>query len=120
METNMQFLQKIVEIFSTGELSEVHSLFSSDYVDHQKPEGLSIDGPEEFKQIVIGARTSLRNLTVTIVDTVSEGNKVVARLHWQGTTATGQQIERETIDMLRVHNGQVVEHWGAEAWVKSS
>ncbi len=29
--------KKIVEIFNTGDVSEVDSLFSSEYVDHQKP-----------------------------------------------------------------------------------
>ncbi len=66
-----------------------------------------------------GARTSLHNLQVTIVDTVSEGNIVVARLHWHGMTSIGQAIEHGTLDLLLVQNGRVAEHWGAEAWVKA-
>jgi hypothetical protein len=29
--------QKIVDMFNIGDLSEVNSLFSSEYVDHQRP-----------------------------------------------------------------------------------
>ena len=74
--------KKIVDIFNSGDLSEVDSLFSSEYVDHQRPSWLDVNGSEEFKQIVMGARKSLPKLRVTIEDVIAEGNTVVARLHW--------------------------------------
>jgi predicted SnoaL-like aldol condensation-catalyzing enzyme len=112
--------QKIVAIFNTGDLSEVDALFSAEYVDHQRPAWLDATGSEEFKQIVLGARTSLPNLQVTIKALVAEGDTVVARLYWQSTHPAGKTIERETIDMLRFVNGKVAEHWGAEAWRKET
>jgi predicted SnoaL-like aldol condensation-catalyzing enzyme len=109
-------IKKIVEIFNTGDLAEVDSLFSSEYVDHQRPAWLDSTGPEEFKQIVLSARKSLPNLQVTIEDLIAEGDRVVARLHWRSTLPAGKNIDRETIDILRFVNGKVVEHWGAEVW----
>ncbi len=53
---NKVMTKKIVEIFNTGNLSEVDFLFSSEYVDHQRPAWLDVSGSEEFKQIVMGAR----------------------------------------------------------------
>ena len=117
MDSGLQYLTTIVAIFNSGDLSEVDAIFAADYVDHQRPAGLNLDGPDEFKQIVRGARDGLRNLKVTIVDTVADESKVAARLHWEGTTATGQHIERETIELLHVRNGKVAEYWGAEAWL---
>ncbi|WP_165422872.1 ester cyclase [Ktedonosporobacter rubrisoli] len=111
-------MQKIVNIFTTGDLSEVASLFSSTYIDHQRPPWLTIDGPEEFKHIVLGARKALPNLRVTIEDCIAEGNAIAARLHWYSTQPGGKKIERETIDMLRFAQGKVIEHWGAETWRK--
>jgi predicted SnoaL-like aldol condensation-catalyzing enzyme len=108
--------KKIVEIFNTGDLSEVGSLFSSEYVDHQRPAWLDATGPEEFKQIVLGARRSLPNLHVMIEALIAEGDTVVVRLHWHSTHPAGKIIDRETIDMLRFVDEKVVEHWGAEAW----
>ncbi len=110
--------QKIVEIFNTGDLSEVDSLFSSEYVDHQRPPWLDVNGSEEFKHIVLGARKSLPNLRVTIEDVIAEGETVVARLQWRSTHPEGKKIERETIDILRFAHGKAIEHWGAEAWTK--
>ncbi len=110
--------QKIIEMFNTGDLSEVDSLFSSEYVDYQRPPWLNINGPEEFKHIVLGARKSLPNLRVTIEDIIAEGDTVVVRLLWRSTYPEGKKLERETIDILRFAEGKAVEHWGAEAWAR--
>lgn len=111
-------MQKVVAIFSTGDFSDVDLIFSPDYVDHQKPPGMEIDGPDEFKQIVTDARQSVRELMVTIEDLIAEADRVVGRLRWHILDLTGKEIQRETIDILRFEQGQVVEHWGAEAWRK--
>jgi predicted SnoaL-like aldol condensation-catalyzing enzyme len=47
---------------------------------------------------------------------IAEGDKVVVRLRWHSTDLTGKTLDRETIDIIRLANGQMVEHWGAEAW----
>jgi predicted SnoaL-like aldol condensation-catalyzing enzyme len=109
-------LKRIVDIFNMGDLSEVDVIFSPDYVDHQQPPGMNVIGPDEFKQIVMDAKTSLLKLNVTIEDLIAEADKVVARLQWHSTDLAGKKLNRETIDILRIVEGQVVEHWGAEAW----
>jgi len=114
--TPQELLEKIVEIFNTGDVSNVESIFAPTYIDHQKPEWLSVDGPEEFKQIVLGARKSLPNLKVTLEDTVVEGSKIVARLQWHSVDHAGNKIDRETIDILHFETGKAVEHCGAESW----
>src|SRR5882672_12907414 len=87
-------VKKIAEIFTSGDSSSVNSIFSPDYVDHQKPEWLKVDGSEEFKQIVSLARKSLPNLQVTIEDIIAEDNRVVARLQWHSVDDKGKKIER--------------------------
>jgi predicted ester cyclase len=77
---------------------------------------MDANGPEEFGQIVTGARKSLPNLKVTIEELIAEGDTVAARLQWHSIDATRKKINRETIDILHFVNSQAVEHWGAEAW----
>jgi predicted SnoaL-like aldol condensation-catalyzing enzyme len=120
VHANKVSLQKIVEMFNTGDLSEGDSLFSSAYVDHQRPSWLDANGSEEFQQIVLSARKSLPNLCVTMEDVIAEGERVVARLQWRSTHPAGKKIERETIDILRFAEGKAVEHWGAEAWIEET
>jgi predicted SnoaL-like aldol condensation-catalyzing enzyme len=109
-----ELLLKIVEMFSSGDISQADEIFSSNYLDHQKPEWIEEDGPGEFKKIVASARKSLPNLTVNIVDGfIVDGDKVACRLSWFSDNA-----ERETLEILRIESGKVAEHWGAEAWRK--
>ncbi len=115
LNQNKMATKKIVDIFSTGNLSEVKAVISADYIDHQGLIGIDISGQQGFTQVVKAARTFL-NLRVFIQDLIAEDDKVVARLHWHSTDSTGKKINRETIDILRFVNGQAVEHWGAEAW----
>lgn len=115
-----ELLEKIVEIFNTGNVSEVESIFSESYIDHQKPDWLTEDGPQEFRQIVQSARKSLPNLTVTIKDTITEESKIVARLQWHSVDDAGKKIDRETIDILHFEGGKAIEHWGAESWSSNS
>lgn len=116
VDENKIATREIVEIFNSGDLSKADPLFTSEYVDHQRPPWLNVNGSEEFKQIVMGARKSLPNLKVTIEALIAEGDTVVARLQWHSTNPTGKKIDRETIDILRFVDGKAVEHWGAEAW----
>jgi len=120
MDTNKMFLEKVVDIFNTGDLSEVDNLFADNYIDHQKPEYIKVDGAEEFKQVVTGARKSLNNLHVSIIHQSSDDNMITGRLNWKGLNANGQNVERETTDTLRIENNKVVEHWGVEEWSKTS
>jgi hypothetical protein len=50
------------------------------------------------------------------MDLIAEGDEVVVRLQWHGTGHTGKKVDRETIDIIRLLDGQMIEHWGAEAW----
>lgn len=116
LDHNRAIMKRIVSIFNTGDLSDVDLIFPPDYIDHQRPLGMEIDGSDEFKQIVIHTRQYVRKLNVTIEDLIGEDDKVVGRLGWQITDLAGKTIHRETIDILRFVNGKVIEHWGAEAW----
>ena len=111
---NKELFKRIVDIFNSGNTSEVASIFTHDYLDHQKPEWFTVDGPEEFAQIVKLARDSLPNLKVTVEGSlIADGDMIAARLRW-----FSDKGERETLEILRISDGKFAEHWGAEAWDK--
>jgi len=51
---------------------------------------------------------------------MAEGNRVTARVtmrsthsgELQGIAPTGKRVEVRAIDMFRIENGKIVEHWG--------
>ena len=105
-------LAQIAGIFSTGELSTVPMLFAAGYVDHQRPEWIEFDGPEEFIAIVSSARRSLANLRVRSSDIVRVGDVEAGVLHWAGTADDGTHVARRTVEILRITDEHAEEHWG--------
>lgn len=102
--------------FSTGTVEVARGLFSVDYLDHQRPEGSDLIGPDEFTAVVTGARGSLGELAVRVASAVTWADDLcVAVLAWRGRNRSGAVVERETVETLRLDAvGKIAEHWGSE------
>ncbi len=100
-------LRSMVRMFATGDLDEVGSVVSPDYLDHQGLDGSSLRGPEGFRRVVAAARRGSGELTVEIQDLIVEGDRAAARIRWRDSAS-----DRETIDILRTAEGRAIEHWG--------
>jgi ketosteroid isomerase-like protein len=105
----------MVAMFSSGDVSDIADVVSMDYVDHQGVHDGPKLGPDGFVAVVAAARRGYAKLGVTVEDLIVGVDRAAARLHWRGERADGEIIERDTIDILRVTDGQAVEHWGARA-----
>lgn len=108
------------DVIQNGDAKTFAALMADDFVNHAAPPSAP-KGPEgmwnTFQNIL---RPALSGLTVTIHDQVAEGDKVVTRktisgVHTgtlMGIAATGRTVEIDVIDIVRVRDGQYVEHWG--------
>lgn len=113
--TRTSYLEAIAEIFSTGDVRPAPQLFADCYVDHQRPDWLDADGPDEFVAIVRSARSSLPELHVSVSgDPLRHADLEVAILHWVSQLPEGPIIERDTVETVRIEDGRVAEHWGLE------
>ena len=56
---------------------------------------------------------SYQHLDVRIEDLFATGDRVAARISWEGRRTDGEHTARQTIDILRIVHGRAVEHWGA-------
>jgi predicted ester cyclase len=108
------------EFFNTGELDQVDTLISAEYIDHN-PIGLGGEiGIEGFKQTVRGLRFAFPDLQFTIEEILVNGDKVVIRTTMQGThknsflgvDPTNKQVTVTGFDIFRIADGVVVERWG--------
>jgi len=87
-------------------------------VDHSRPPGIA-PGIEGVRQQFDGFRAAFSGFRATILDQIAEGDKVVTRKVFRGThtgpfqgiAPTGRDVEIHVIDIVRVSEGQVVEHW---------
>ena len=65
-------------------------------------------------------RSAFPDLHLTIEDMIAEGDKVAMRSSWNGThqgefmgiPATGRRVTVSQIDISRIADGRMVEHWG--------
>ena len=107
------------EVLNTGDVDRIPELCAEDVVDHETPPGgpQGIEGVKAFVQMF---REGFPDLQATVEDELAEGDRVACRVRYTGThdgefmgvSPTGNRIDMETIDIIRIADGKCVEHWG--------
>jgi predicted ester cyclase len=112
-------VRRFVDEYQTGADERAFAeLLHPDVVDHSRPPGIA-PGAEGVRQQFDGFRAAFAGFRAEILDQVAEADKVVTRkvfrgIHsdsFQGIEATGNEVEIHVIDIVRVRDGQIVEHW---------
>jgi predicted ester cyclase len=102
-----------VNAHDTGTFADLHT---QGYIQHsgRSPNGLAAQ-IESFRAIF----ARMPDVQARVEDRVIQGDKVVARMTFsathtqpmQGIVPTGRRFELRTIDIWRVENGKLAEHW---------
>lgn len=94
------------------DLSVCDELLAADYQDHDAPPETAV-GPQGAKEYVADFLATYPNLHVSIEKMVAEGNRVAARLLWDGTHAqTGEPLRQVGVVMVRLNDqGLLAERW---------
>ena len=118
-EENKAIARRFIdEVINKGDLGVIDELVSPSMVDHSAPPGLP-SGPEGTKQMLTMSRTAFPDPNGTLQDLLAEGDKVAVRYTIRGThqgdfmgiAATGKKVTIEGIEIDRIEDGKVVEHW---------
>lgn len=118
-EENRALVRRFVEeVQSGGRHDLIDEYLDAGFVDHSAMSGFE-PTREGVRQLVTAFRTAFPDLQFTIQDQVADGNRVVTRktltgVHrgeFMGIPATGSRIEVEVIDVLRVDDGRITDHW---------
>jgi hypothetical protein len=105
----------MVDVFNTGRFDSVEMIVDRGYLDHQGLRGQLLRGPSGFKTVVSAARSGFDSLDVIVEDLIESEDQAVARLRWKGAQKSGESVERETIEWIRVRGEVAVEHWGGRS-----
>jgi predicted ester cyclase len=120
-ETNKAIARRVYEIVSTGTFERASEIVDQDALDNEL---LPHDPPakliDTFKETFAEAREGFPDLSITVEDLMVEGDRVAARVtmrgthrgEFQGIAPTGKRVEIKAIDMFRITNSKIVEHWG--------
>jgi steroid delta-isomerase-like uncharacterized protein len=110
----------VEELFNQGNMGIVGEIFAPDFIEREQlPPGIP-DGRKGVKVLTTMLRSAFPDFKATIDDILAEGDKVVIRMTWSGTQkgefmgvpATGKSVSFGVIDIVRITNGKLVEHWG--------
>jgi steroid delta-isomerase-like uncharacterized protein len=120
-EENKAIARRVYDIVSTGDFERAREIVDQDAPDNE----LHSDDPpakliDTFKETFSEAREGFPDLSITVEEVMAEGDRVAARVvmrgthqgEFQGLAPTGKRVEVKAIDMFRISNGKIVEHWG--------
>jgi steroid delta-isomerase-like uncharacterized protein len=119
IELNKAVIRRFVEEVQNQKNWEAFDeLNADDFVNLSAPPGVPSD--KEGGKMFLGAFISaFPDSHVTIEDMIAEGDQVVTKKTFNGThtgelngiPATGNRVSIQYVDIMRVRDGQIVEHW---------
>jgi steroid delta-isomerase-like uncharacterized protein len=118
-EENKALVRRFVdEVQSQGNIDALDEICSPEFVNHSAPPGVP-PNCEGVKQLTAMFRQAFPDSYFTIEDMMAEVDKVATRKTFHGThkgefmgiPPTGQQVSMGLIDIVRIADGRVVEHW---------
>ena len=116
-DDNKALVQRFFEeVINQRNLAALDQFVTPGGVNHTVPAGL----PEEANQFLGLYLNAFPDVKATVEDLMTDGDKVVARVSYRGThqgtfrgiPPTGKQIAVMGINIFRIANGKLVEHWG--------
>jgi predicted ester cyclase len=112
-------VRRFVDEYQTGADDRAFAeLLHPDVVDHSRPAGIA-PGAEGVRQQFEDFRAAFDGFSAQILDLIADGDKVVTRKlfrgthngNFQGIEPTGADVEIHVIDIVRVQDSRIVEHW---------
>jgi predicted ester cyclase len=108
------------EVIEEGCRASFLALMDASFVNRSAPAGAPNGAESMWNTFENVLRPALSHLRVDIHDQLCDGDKVTTRktitgMHTGmllGVAPTGKQLSIDVIDIVRVHNGRYIEHWG--------
>jgi steroid delta-isomerase-like uncharacterized protein len=107
------------EVQSKGNFNVFEEVFADDFVDHT-PQPNMIPDKAGVRGLYRALRAAFPDFRAEIHWQAADGELVTTYKTYHGThqgtflgvAPTGRKIHFETVDVMRVHNGKITEHWG--------
>jgi steroid delta-isomerase-like uncharacterized protein len=120
-EENKVIVRRVYEIISTRDFDRAEEIVDASAPDNEfLPDDPPAKLTETFKVTFSEARQAFPDMRVTVEDMIAESDTVAARITMRGThlgefmglAPTGKRVEVRAMDMFRIADGKIVEHWG--------
>lgn len=123
-EDNKALVRRVYDAINDRSPDELDELIATD-VASNTPFAHDAPGLEGFKQVFAAVIAAFPDYRIAIEDQIAEGDEVVTRYtasgtqegEFMGVAASGRRVELVGIDIDRLADGRIVEHW-SEAGVE--
>lgn len=117
-EHNKAIKRREYEAVNQKNLDALEEVIASDVTSHPARPGQAL-GLEGVRQLFSSLHAAFPDFHIDVADMIAEGDKVVARVTGSGThqgefmgiAPTGNRVEFSAIDIARIAEGKIVEHW---------
>jgi len=119
-EENKAIFHRFVdEVMNQGKLSTIDELFAAGFVGHINLPPTPPMNRAGVKSLFSMYHSAFSGLQTTIEDLIAEDDKIVGFLvvrgthtgNFMGIPATGKHIAFRTVDIFRIADKKIVEHW---------
>ena len=107
------------EVQCRGDFYVFEELFADDFIDHTPQPGMTAD-KTGVRKLYRSVRTAFPDFHAEIHWQLADGDRVITYKtyhgthegHFLGVAPTHRIIHFETVDVMRVQNGKITDHWG--------
>lgn len=108
------------DAINKNKLEQLDKLIAQNAIAHTPVFRSEMTVSENFKSLYGNLRTAFPDMQISLEEVISQGDRAVVRYRLKGThtgefmgmRASNQKVDIVGIDIVRIQNGQLVEHWG--------
>ncbi len=119
MESNKDLVRAYFVAFRDRDVTWWDRFIAPDFVRHDPGLDFEVRGPAGVAKLAEVLHGGLSDIDMRIDEVIAEGDRVLARLRFQGrhtgefqgVPATGKAVNIAVMDFFRVADGRLAEHW---------
>jgi steroid delta-isomerase-like uncharacterized protein len=126
IENNKGLVETLVKtVFQKHDFSKLDEIMRDDYIQHNQA---TPQGKAGFRQFFEQIFKAMPDFSYTLKKIVGDGDivmiySVTTATHqgeWLGNPATGNKLNFDVVDIFRIENGKIAEHWDVADTLKMS
>jgi predicted ester cyclase len=122
-QQNLDKNRSVYKAIETGDSATIRSLIADDAVDHQGPNGQDLKGGDAITHMLTDMHNHVKDLKFDITSDAAKGDYIFAMVQMSGTAVDnsmgmtpGAKVDGKSVDVVKVKDGKMVEHWGFMDW----
>ncbi len=117
LEKNKKVVETLCKtVFQKHDFSKLDEIMRDDYIQHNED---TPQGKAGFKKFFEQMFKAMPDFSYTVKKIIAEGDIVMMystttathKGEWLGNPATGNKLNFDVVDIFRIENGKIAEHW---------